>query len=351
MVEKDQGQRLRPSQRRTRSRQQQENRRQRGMFLVGVAAILLILAIPAYGYYDNIFSPPRETVVRVNDTTFDLGYLVKIMRMLQGGGVTGTQDQSLGSLPFQVVQTLADNELIRQAAPRENITVTSQEVDQEVRQRILGNVEEEETPADQLEREFQERYRRYLTQIKISENDHRQIVLNDLYRERLRELLGQSVASVLPHAHLYTLPLTASDSDEVADEVRTQFARGESFESLLEQFVTNPDTVRRGGEVGWVPQGAFPELDSLIFEDLEVGQLSDPILDFDPSSGEGVTTFYLVTERAEARALEDQYREVLKSRSLQEWLNRERAANDVRIPFDSDQYSWVIEQLQKSSGR
>ena len=351
MAEKDRRQRVRPSQRRARSRLQQENRRQRGMFLVGMIAILLILAIPAYGYYDNIFSPPRQTVVTVNNTTFNLGYLVKIMRMLQGGGATGAQDQNLGSLPFQVVQTLADNELIRQAAPRENIPVTSQELDQEIRKRMLGDVGEEGTPADQLEREFQERYRRYLTQIKISENDHREIVLNDLYRDRLRELLGQSVPSVLPHAHLYTLPLTAEDADEVADEVRTQFARGESFESLVEKFVAQQDLVRRGGEVGWVPQGAFPELDSLLFEELEIGQLSDPIMDFDPSTSAGVTTIYLVAERAEAREVEDQYREILKSRSLQEWLIQERVANDVRVPFNSDQYAWVIAQLQKSSGR
>ncbi|MQF82968.1 hypothetical protein FIM02_02265 [SAR202 cluster bacterium AD-802-E10_MRT_200m] len=337
--------------RRLSSRRQQESVRQRGLLLLGVIVILFIIGIPSFGYYQNIYSPPREVVIKVNETTYNLGYLVKILRMLQGGGSIDAQATNLGSLPFQIVQTLTENELISQGAARENIKVTEKQIDDEVRLRILGEIDNQETPADQLEREFEERYRLYLTQIQITTEEHRQIVRGDLYREQLLELLGDNVPSVLPHVFLYALPLDSADADQIADEVRTQYIRGESFESLVEQFATNEDTIRRGGEVGWVPQGAYVEQDPLFFEELNLNEISEPQMTFNPSSGEGVITFYVVTDRVEARNVEEKYRDILKSRSLQSWLAEEREVNDVRVPFNSDQYAWVINELQKSSTR
>ena len=345
----DRNQRL--NRRRLSSRKRQESVQQRGLLLLGVIVILFIIAIPSFGYYQNIYSPPREVVVKVNDTTYNLGYLVKVLRMLQSGGAVDAQSMNLGSLPFQIVQTLTENELISQGAARENIQVTEKLIDDEVRLRMLGDMSSNETPADQLEREFEERYRLYLTQIQITEDEHREIVRGDLYREQLMELLGDNVPSVLPHVFLHALPLDSADADQIADEVRTQFIRGESFESLVEQFATNQDTIRRGGEVGWVPQGAYLEQDPLFFEELKLNEISEAQMTFNPSTGEGVITFYLVTDRVEAKNVEEKYRDILKSRALQSWLEEEREANDVRVPFNSDQYAWVINELQKSSTR
>lgn len=343
-------QRAQSGQNPVRLRRQQENKRRRGVLVVGLAALLLILVIPTYGYYSSFVAPPRQVIAQVNDQSYNLGYLLKLLRMQQAGNIATGQNLNLGSLPFQMVNILAENELIKQSAPRHNIIISQEGLDAEIRDRILGDTADSDASDDQLEREFQELYGRYLNFIQLSEDEHRVVVSSDMYREAMREQLGQSVPMVQPQVHLYkfTLP-TAENVDEISDEFRTEFARGAPFASLLERFSTNNDEIRTEGEIGWIPKDIFPRIDALLFEELEVGELSDPIADFDSSSGGQFLTIYLVTEKVDARELTEDHWEVLKVRALQQWLSEEREANIMETHFTSEHYNWIIKQLSRSS--
>lgn len=334
--------RLRPSARRQLSRWQRERSRQRAAIVTGAFIVLLVLALPVYGYVTTFIAPPRQWVVRVNEKTFTLGYLVKLLRMSQ----QGPQSQALGTLPFQLIDLLAQNELIKQGAPRYNITVAQDELDKEIRERILGTPGEgSQTPPEQLEREFQERYRQYLNLIRLSAGEHRQVVLYDVYREKLREVLGQGVPTVLPQVHLYSIEV---ENQARAEEVRRQYERGTPFAKLVGQFSADPEAVRKDGEVGWVPRGVFLDLDETIFS-LEPGKLSQVIARSDPAGGRQETyIFYLVQEKSEAREVDPGNREILKTRALEKWVQQERERNRVETSFDSDKYAWVIKQLRIS---
>ena len=340
----------RPSQRRIRSRWQREQRKTRVALLGGLAAILLILAIPVYGYYDTFIAPPREWIIKVNDKTYTQGDLVQLLRTYQRSAISG-EDFNLGTLPFQLINTLTENELIRQGAPREGITVTNAEIDAEVRLRFLGDTTDSTTPADQLDRDFQEQYREYLNLIKRSDQEYRELVEYDLYREALREHLGQRVERVQPQVHLYSIEIPLVNTPlQLAEEIRTEYMRGTPFEELVMRadLAQPAEAVRRGGEVDWVPRGVFTEVDTLIFDDLEVGKLSDPIPSFDARQGTTTYTIYLVQEKTEAREIQEEHLEILKTRALQDWIDEERESNDVDSRFSSARYEWVITQLQRS---
>ena len=350
MAERVESHGQRSSQRRIRSRWQRERRKTRVVLLGGLVAILLILAIPAYGYYDTFIAPPREWIVKVNDKTYTQGDLVQLLRMYQRSAVQGG-DFNLGTLPFQLINTLTENELVRQGAPREGITVTTAEIDAEVRQRFLGDTTDTTAPADQLDRDFQEQFREYLNLIKRSEQQYRELVEYDLYREALREHLGQRVDRVQPQVHLYSVEIPPVDAPlELAEEIRTEYIRGTPFEELVKRadLAQPAEAVRKGGEVGWFPRGVFPEIDTLIFDELDVGKLSDPILSFDAQQGLTTYTIYLVQEQADAREIEEDQLEILKTRALQAWITEERQNNNVDTRFSSDRYEWVITQLRRS---
>jgi hypothetical protein len=301
-------------------------------------------------------------VIKVNDKSYTMGYLLKLLRMFQRGSQVGGQGLNLGSLPFELVNTLAENELIRQGAPKSNLTVTREQVDGEVRKRFLGETPaQQQTPQEQLEREFQERYRQYLNLVQFTEEEHRQIVTYELYREKMRELLGQQVNRVQPQAHLYAIEIPPVENAlRLIDEFRTEYARGAPFAELLAQpkLAQNAEAVRKNGEVGWVPQGVLPNLDDLLFKELEPCskpeqlqgcKLSDAIPQVEPGGGGTRYTIYLVRERAEAREVEERHLETLKTRALQEWLNKERQSNKVEISFDSNRYEWLINKLRLSA--
>ena len=321
------------------------------VLLGGLAAILLILAIPAYGYYDTFISPPKEWIVQVNHKTYTQGDLVQLLRMYQRSAVPG-EDFNLGSLPFQLINTLTENELVRQGAPREGINITNAQIDAETRLRFLGDTTGTTTPADQLERDFQEKYRGYLNLIKRSEERYRELVEYDLYREFLREHLGQRVERVQPQVHLYSIEIPPVDDPlRLAEEIRTEYVRGAPFDELVKRddLAQTSEAVRKGGEIGWVPRRILPDIDVLLFDDLEEKKLSDPIPSFNAEEGTTTYTVYLISAKAEAREVEDNHYEILKTRVLQDWINEERKNNNVDTRFDSNRYEWVITQLRRSN--
>lgn len=320
-------------------------------FSIAAAVVLVILAIPAYGYYATFMAPPREWVMRVNDTTFTRGDMVKVIRLDLLGDTAQGEPANIGNMPFQALQKMLSRELIRQGSPRYNISVSDEQIDAETRLRILPVTEGNEASPEEIESEFRERYRQYLNLIQLSEEEHREIVAHDLRRERLREILGQEVSTVLPQIRLYSLDVESAD---VAQEAQTEFSRGATFEELVERYSVITQAVRQGGEIGWIPRGVRPDLDDLIFG-LETGVLSEPRQEFGGGSGqEGDagerTTLYLVTEKAEAREVDLQNLEILKTRALEAWLGEERENNEVRTQFDSDIYEWVLKQLSMSPG-
>jgi hypothetical protein len=323
---------------------ERDKRRQKVALSIAAVVVLLVIAIPVYGWVTTFVLPPREVIVRVNDVEYDMGYLVKLMRMVQRQTEASGQQVNLGTVPFQMVQDLATNELIVQGAKAEGLNVTEEELDAEVRQRILGTVGETSTTPAELETEFQETYRQFLNQVQITDDEYREIVERDMYRVLLEEHLGATIPREQEHVHLYALALPTAED---AEEARTQFERGSTFSELVEEHAVDPETIRREGEIDWLPRGALEEhLQDFIFDELPVGELSEPIPDFDVNRTTEVFILYYVPEREESRMVSDANFEILRSSLVADWVVEERRAQDVVTDFDSNQYAWLAKKLR-----
>lgn len=324
---------------------ERDKRRQRVAIAIAVVVVLLVIAIPIYGWVTTFVLPPREVIVRVNDVEYDMGYLVKLMRMVQRQTEASGQTVNLGTVPFQMVQDLATNELIVQGAKERGLQVTEVELDEELRRRVLGPVDPESTstPAE-LESEFQETYRQFLNQVQLTDGEYREIVERDMYRIKLEEHLGESIPREQEHVHLYALPV---QSTEDVEEIRTKFQRGSTFTELVEEYALDSETLRREGEVDWTPRGVLETaIGDYIFDELPVGELSEGIPEYDANTSQDYFIIYYVPEREASRTVSDANFELLRSKFVADWVIEERRRQDVVTDFDSNQYAWLAQKLR-----
>ena len=63
------------------SKWQRQKKIQRIIIISGSVFFAVILAIVGYGYYQEQVKPYRQTVLKVNDTTFNMKYYLKIVEL------------------------------------------------------------------------------------------------------------------------------------------------------------------------------------------------------------------------------------------------------------------------------
>ena len=345
-----------PGEKRDRRRvaaQRPEGKRRRRLALVIIGIFtLMITGVILAGYVMIFVLPPRQLVVRVNDVKYTRGDMVKLLRVRQtqvqraGEPFNSTQDI------FQALQFLVENELIEQLAPTYGVTVSDEELVADIRL-ILGPSEAESAgqDPDQIKREFRERYTSYLNTIQLDKSTYEAQVRKTILRRKFRQFIGEKVPAVAEQVHVYRAIVGADDELAVLP-VKYTNALGdntdpESYQRAFKQIVRefsrdDPETIRLGGDLGWVPRGILEDYDDVIFN-LEPGQLSELFPDFDSSSQ---MIYFMVSETAAARELDPEDLDALKSQALQDWLNEERFNNDVWSKFNSDIYSWMIKQLK-----
>jgi len=350
----------------------------RFLWIVIPLVIALIVVLVGYWGYDTYVAPWSRAIAQVNDTTLDMDYLVKMVRFYSattGGDVD----------PWQVAHVIEENELIRQEAARLGITVSPDEVTAAIAETFpvqsvdvsptpspagnetagsVGNdttgvviieptpspagnesagsagndttgiviVEPSPSPGNSTEApaEIGESYDRWLTQIKLSDEEYRRIVETALLGQKLQEYFTEQVPTDLEHVYLYVIPV---DTEETANEVLARLRTGEDFSTLAGEYSVIEDVKTAKGEIGWIPRGLFPDLDDVIFN-LGIGNVSDPV---ETSVGYDILK---VTGYVESMAVEDEYRTQIGSNDFESWLTGEREAK-VEEFLDQSAVDWA----------
>lgn len=190
----------------------------------------------------------HETVIRVNDTEFNMGYYIK---MLELSGES--QPEYLPYLADQVVAAIEQNELIRQEAESLGIVVTNSDVD--------GVLKQFNPPLSK---------------------DYRDLIRNELIRSKLRDVyFDQVVPTSAAQRHIMAMFL---ESESQANEVRARLEAGEDFGALAGELSLESVSQTQNGDLGWHPYSILSEMvgssvpDDYAFA-LSVGALSQPLYD------------------------------------------------------------------------
>jgi parvulin-like peptidyl-prolyl isomerase len=198
----------------------QRQARMRRFIIIGAAIFLaVIIGWVGYGYYNDRIQPLHETVIEVNDVSFDMGYYVKTLDAYTTDMEPAYIDYMVSSVASQIVQ----DEIIRQGANDLGIYVTAQEV--------AEKIEENQLPKDKV---------------------YQDIISAGLLREKLIEYFDLQLPDTMEQAHVQTMLV---ESEQVADDVIAKIEGGGNLAALVDQFSCQPQVE---GDLAWLPRELMP---------------------------------------------------------------------------------------------
>ncbi len=338
-------------------RRDEERRRQRLAITIGSMLIIAILAIVAVGFYREFYEPPRVMAGSIRGVEFKMGDLVERIRVVQGLNRYQGGRVDLSVLPFEYLQGLLNSEILRQAAPSLGIYVVREDIDRVIRSQFspVSSPGQEPDPG-QLDREFEGNYQIFLTRVNLTDEVYRRIIEEEIHRQQLAAFLARDIPETMEQVEVEWIRLEA-DGPVSASDVRARLDEEEFPAVAAEVGVPAGFADRQGGYVGWVPQGAFPDFDSLLFADeeggaaaLEVGGISDPKF----SSQDGIYILHKLSE-PEEQELAPLMRQKLIVEMVTQWQNDQLTLGSadgwLRINFDSHRYAWVADQVRVTAPR
>jgi len=301
--------------------------RRTGLIVVSVVIAVIAIGI-VIGWYVVYVQPLQIPIIVIGEDTINADYFIRRAML----------DPSASSDPMVMLETLTNELLIKQGAPRYGIEVTPEEIDEELRGIARG---ESETIAED---EFKEWYRQQLNETNLSDAEFREFAHITLLARQLHEYLAARVPNVTEQVHLHMIVL---QEYEEALEIKERIDAGEDFADVAREVSIHEESAENGGDVGWFPYGVLEDSVSWIASNLEIGDVSDPL-----RTSETTYTIFMVSERAVAREVDEDSMVILKARVLDDWITEEHASVKVEFHgrnngFDSETYSWIQWQISR----
>lgn len=229
---------------------QREEKRRRLIFAIGVGIIALVLALVGIGWYISDYRPLHQTVIKVNDTEFNMDYYVETLKYYQQAYPSTT----LFTFADIITGNIGQSELMRQGAAKLEYVITDKEVAKELKEREL--------PKNQA----------YLDLVRT------ELLVNKLRDEYFEQQVPKSAQQVQVMAMF-------QESEKQALEVKARLENGEDFGALAGELSLDTLSKNGKGDFGWHPKGVFVSLfgGNANLEDYafsaEVGVVSEPIKD------------------------------------------------------------------------
>jgi parvulin-like peptidyl-prolyl isomerase len=291
---------------------QRQKRRQRIIFGSGILIVVAVLAVVGAGVYFGWYVPEQkplnETVIKVNETEFDMDYYVKMLKYYGGG--MGMQNMEF--VADWVVTNIQSNELIKQEALKLGIIVSDEEVDQELNSR--------DPPLSK---------------------DYRDAVRAGMLVDRLRhEYFDQQVPPSAEQRHIWAMFL---ESQSQANEIRDRLEGGELFSELAAEFCLDSFCKEKEGDLGWRARGVLPLLmGSEVLEEsafnCEERVLSEPVYE--------ETKFKMVGYWLIRVEFVDEEAEIVQVKAM--LLSSEEEANEVRSRLEAgEDFATLAEEFSQ----
>jgi parvulin-like peptidyl-prolyl isomerase len=219
---------------------------------VGGLFFAFIVGYIGYGYYNDQVKPLHQSVVKVNDTVFNMDYYVKVLDLYSQGQVA----PAVSAMADMAIEGIEDTVLIRQGATDLGIGVSTAEIDSRLAALNL--------PDDKANRDM--------------------IAAALLADKLLGDYFDPKVPRACEQAQIQAMFL---ESEEVANEVIDRLGGSDNFTSLAKEFSMEALTKEIGGDLGWLPKDFWDVLlgdlgDSLLRDiafDLAPGMPSEPTYD------------------------------------------------------------------------
>lgn len=211
----------------------------RGVIAIIVVVFLLIGGvIVGYPYYKTYIAPWYEPVLTVRNDVFNRRYFMKILRL----HMTGSEKDKF-AVTMRVIEKIQEAALIEQEAVKRKINVSDEEVNREIRRRVLE--------AGKGEGNFKDLYANLLRGMRLSKKTYAHLVKQDLYKIKLLNSFKKEIPDQAEEVHLYAI---VAGGEGKMEELRRRLRRGEDFQKLAREESINLVSSKKGGELGWFPK-------------------------------------------------------------------------------------------------
>lgn len=226
--------------------------------IAGCLFFAFVLAYTGYGYYAEELKPLSQPVLKVDDTTFNMDYYLKLLKVYS----QGQEDSVLPTIAELTLGAIEQGEIIRREAPKLGFSVDTNEVKEALKVSGLS--------------------------------DHRAytdfVTARLLTGKLLKDYFDARVPQTCEQASVQAMLL---EDEDKARSVAERIAEGEDFLTLAKEFTVEGVTKSYGGDLGWVPRGYVEKIlgiNSDKFEEavfsLEPGTVSQPV--YDPSVAKNI---------------------------------------------------------------
>jgi parvulin-like peptidyl-prolyl isomerase len=337
---------------------------------LGIAAMAtLVMLVLAFGWWRESVARPAEPVASVSGSDISmesfanrLDFQRKAMeqqmmfmqfQMQNSGDVPGLAQlyqQQLQQmqfaflfLPEQVLESMIEEQLVRQEAARRGIKVTREDIDAEIERTFAEqpapNADGSTEPAQTAS--AQERFSEFLSMYGISSAEYRNLLEGQMLFEQLQKDMGASVPASAEQVRARHILV---DSEEKAREILERIRGGASFEEMAAAESNDPGSKEQGGDVGWFPRGVMvQEFETAAFE-LPMNQVSEPV----------ATSFgwhlIEVLERDPNRAIEPDLLEGMRAQVTSKWLEEASSGPEIERDLTDDRKEWVYNRIDWSPG-
>ena len=139
-------------------------------------------------------------------------------------------------------------------------------------------------------------------------------------------------------------------SRQEAEEIRAKLEAGEDFAALVQEYSQHLGSKELEGDLGWVQKGVGNEVVNEVAFELEPGVLSEPVPD-ETVQTQGGYWLVKVVDKDANRQLEDETREVLKSKAFENWLSDQKEKSSIENYLDEGQKSWALDRVLRDRGQ
>jgi parvulin-like peptidyl-prolyl isomerase len=180
------------------------------------------------------------------------------------------------------------------------------------------------------------------------------VLSQPIYDEEINKAVGYWLIMVLDidedeeEAHVKAMLL---GSEEEAQDVKVRLEAGEDFATLAKELSRLDGVEENEGDLGiLIPGDMSPAFDEFVFNpELKLEMLSEPLRD-EAIITEGGYWLIKVVDKDEDRPIEDNDRDFLKAKALDEWVSSlwddpENKIDDSYL--DDVKKAWAIEQAMK----
>jgi len=183
----------------------------------------------------------------------------------------------------QVLQSMINEKLIVAKAIEDSITVTDDEVQQQLESTIQQRIQQvgseqrlEELygmPLSKIRREFRDEMRKSLLATRLQQQRFGSTQVSRREVEDFFHTYKDSLGTVPEEVELSHIYIEPKASDQARSAARTQMqalldslAAGADFAELAKRHSQDPGSAGQGGDLGWVRRGLFlPEFESVVF--------------------------------------------------------------------------------------